>query len=99
MDKTPKDISILKHIIEWCDDVAETHAKFGDNEQIFRDDKDYFRSISMCLLQIGELANHLSKNFQEKYTQFPCAGAISLRHIITHGLRYAYGFKNVGNFT
>jgi len=85
MDKIKKDLSILEHIIKYCEEIEETHTKFGDKFDNFKDDKDYFKSISMSLLQIGELANHLSKKFQEKYKSIPYSGIISLRNIVAHG--------------
>ena len=85
MDKIERDISILKHIVKHCKELAETHTEFGDNYETFQKDKPYFKAIAMDLLQIGELANHLSKDFQEKYTDIPYSRIISLRNIVAHG--------------
>ena len=85
MDKTKRDISILGHIIKHCSEIVETHEVFGDNYETFQKSKPYFKAISMDLLQIGELANHLSRNFQEKYKNIPYSAIITLRNIVTHG--------------
>jgi uncharacterized protein with HEPN domain len=85
MDRTQRDISVLEHIVKWCDEIAEAHVDFGDNYEVFQNNKHYFKSVAMSLLQIGELINHLSKDFQEKYPQIPYSGIISLRNVITHG--------------
>ena len=85
MDKQTKNIDLLKHIIKYCEETAETINKFGDSFDKFKEDKDYFKSISMSLLQIGELANHLSKKFTEKYSDISWAKIVGLRNIIVHG--------------
>jgi uncharacterized protein with HEPN domain len=85
MDKIKRDISLLKHIKKHCSEIAETHKEFEDNYETFKETKSYFKSIAMDLLQIGELANHLSKEFQEKYKNIPYSAIISLRNIVAHG--------------
>ena len=85
MDNQAKNVSILEHIIKYCDEIGETHKKFGDKLEILKEDKDYFKSISMSLFQIGELANHLSENFVDKYSNIPWKVIIGLRNIIAHG--------------
>ena len=85
MDRTQKDISILEHIKKHCSEIAETHEAFGDNYETFQKSKPYFKAIAMDLLQIGELTNHLSKKFQEKYKNIPYSAIISLRNIVVHG--------------
>jgi len=85
MDRAQRDISILEHIVKWCDEIAETHKTFGDDVQVFTNNKDYLKSISMSLLQIGELTNHLSKGFQKNFPQIQYSGIISQRNLIVHG--------------
>jgi len=85
MDKTQKNASILKHIVRYCEEIKDAHNYFGNTYEEFQNNKHYFKSVAMSLLQIGELANHLSKEFQEKYKSIPYAGIISLRNIVAHG--------------
>ena len=85
MDKQAKNIDLLEHIARYCEEISQTHTAFGDSFEKFKGNKDYFKSISMSLLQIGELANHLSKDFQKKYADLPYSAMISLRNIIVHG--------------
>lgn len=85
MDKQAKNIDLLKHISRYCDEILQTHNTFGDNFENFRKNKDYFKSISMSLLQIGELANHLSNDLTKKHSDIPWAKIVGLRNIIVHG--------------
>jgi uncharacterized protein with HEPN domain len=62
MRKSDKDI--LNHILAYCEDVEKTINRFGNNPGTFDSDVDYRNSISMSLLQIGELSGHLSDNFR-----------------------------------
>ena len=85
MDKTEKNISVLEHIIKWCAEIPELHKEFNDSYDTFKAGGSYFKSVAMNLLQIGELINNLSKDFQEKYSHIPYAGIVSLRNVIAHG--------------
>jgi len=85
MDKTTRDILLLKKIAKHCREIAETHTEFGDRRELFRSDKPYFKSVSMDLLQIGKLAKHLSKDFRQKHKDIPFTQIIGLRNIVAHG--------------
>jgi len=85
MDKTKRKLSILEHIARWCDEIVDTHKSFGNDKSAFQQNKDYFKSISMSLLQIGELVSHLSANLTEKYTNVEWGKIVGLRNIIVHG--------------
>lgn len=60
------DLQRLRHIRVYCGDIAATTERFGKHWDIFSSDRDFYNSVSMCLLQIGELANGLSEEFREK---------------------------------
>lgn len=60
-----RDISILKHMLRYCSEIAETINRFGRDLQTFKQDNDYKDSLSMKIFQIGELANHLSDEYME----------------------------------
>ena len=85
MDKTTRDILLVEKIAKHCREIAETHTEFGDSRELFQSDKPYFKSIAMDLLQIGELANHLSKDFQQKHKDIPFPQIIGMRNIVAHG--------------
>jgi len=60
------DLQRIFHIKTYCEDIAETIARFGLDYDAFTQDKDYFKSISMSMMQIGELSAGLSDDFKTK---------------------------------
>ena len=79
-----RDISILRHIHGYCVQIEETVARFGDDFTVFRADFVYRNAVAMCLLQIGELAGHLSEEYRNEHTQMPWRQIKALRNIIAH---------------
>ena len=61
-----RDAQILAHILEYCNRVEKTLSRFGRNFDIFLEDQDYMDSVSMNLLQIGELAGKFSDAYVQK---------------------------------
>ena len=51
----PPDLQRLEHIRDYCDEIQKTIARYGKSFDIFDADADYQRSVSFCILQIGEL--------------------------------------------
>ena len=80
-----KNIGIIKKIIEHIENVLNAQKRFGNDYKTFSSDKDYFNSVCMSLLQIGELANHLTVDFKTEYTDIPWKNIIGLRHVVVHG--------------
>jgi uncharacterized protein with HEPN domain len=56
-------ISILEHIANYCIDIDNSINRFGKIFSTFNIDIDYQRIIAFSIQQIGELVNHLSKEF------------------------------------
>ena len=50
------DLQRIKHIRDYCVEVERTIARYGNSFDIFDHDPDYQRSVSFCILQIGELS-------------------------------------------
>ncbi len=63
MSKT--DLQRVSHILRYCNDIEDFIARFGCDYSVFVNDRAYFSAVSMCILQIGELANGLSDEFRE----------------------------------
>lgn len=63
MSLLSRDRQILERILEYCRKIGRTVARFGDSHTTFASDPDYVDSISMNLLQIGELAGRLSEDY------------------------------------
>ena len=43
------------------------------------------RAAAMCLINIGELANHFSPEFKKAYGDIPYRGMVDLRNAAAHG--------------
>jgi len=80
-----KDSGIVKHIIEHIENALNAQKRFGNDYKIFISDKDYFNSVCMSLLQIGELAHHLKTEFIAKHSDIPWKSIIGLRNVVVHG--------------
>lgn len=91
MAVSERDLSILRHIVSYCDDIADTVRRFGDSLETFSADKVYRNACAMCILQIGELGGHLSEEFRSAYRQMPWNEIKAMRNVVAH----AYGSISV----
>ena len=56
----------------------------GNDGQIFASDTVYQNAVALCLLQIGELAGHLSESYRAAHPAIPWRQIKALRNIIAH---------------
>ena len=80
-----KDINLVRQIVKHCETIFSAQKRFGNDFKIFETDIDYFNSVCMSLLQIGEIANHLSENFIDQHHSMPWREIIGLRNVVVHG--------------
>ena len=59
------DAQRLAHILDYCVEIEHTIARYGRDFAVFDKDHDYQRSISFCILQIGELSGGLTQEFRQ----------------------------------
>lgn len=59
------DLQRIQHIKMYCEEINGFVLRFGNDFFSFTTDRAYFNAVSMCVLQIGELANSLSEEFRE----------------------------------
>ena len=79
------DLQRLEHIRDYCDEIQRTIARYGKSFEIFDSDPDYQRSVSFCILQIGELGGRLSPEFREATADRIQWGPIkSMRNLVAH---------------
>jgi len=79
------DMQRIFHIKTYCEDIAETIERFGRDYAIFTSDKDYFKSISMSMMQIGELSAGLSDDFRiETQDQMQWGAMKGMRNLFAH---------------
>ena len=60
------DLKRICRIREYCEDINRTIQRFGENKNLFLDDIDYYNSVSMSIMQIGELCNGLTEEFKNE---------------------------------
>jgi len=84
MDKG--DYNRIKHIQRYCEDISGTIQRFGDSFEIFSQDIDFYNSVSMSIMQIGELSVGLSDGFKDSTkTQMPWGQIKGMRNHFAHG--------------
>lgn len=83
----PSDKTIIKKIIDYCLQIKETHEYFNNDKNLFLNDEKgfiYRNSITMPILQIGELAKMLSEEFLSEDTNIPWRMIMRMRDIVAH---------------
>ena len=79
------DMQRIQHIKSYCEDINQSIDRFGNKFNVFIKDKDYFNSVSMCLMQIGELSGTLSEQFKEETkNQIQWVAIRGMRNIFAH---------------
>ena len=79
------DIQRIEHIKRYCEDIAKSIVRFGNDFEIFKTDRDFYNAVSMCIMQIGELSSRLSDEFrQETKAQIPWGLVRSMRNMFAH---------------
>ena len=79
------DLQRIKHIKKYCIDITNAISRFGEDKEMFLTDIDYRNSISMSLMQIGELCIGLSDEFKESTkTQMQWELIRGMRNMFAH---------------
>jgi len=76
--------TILKKIMKYIFQIEETIKILEINKDVFMNDFIPRNAISMCVLQIGELSNALTKEFISTYNKVSWRDIISVRHSMAH---------------
>jgi uncharacterized protein with HEPN domain len=84
MSLNDKDLNIINHIIDYCEEIKNTVARFGNSYENFSTDSVYRNSCALCILQIGELSGKLSDAFKKKYNKVPWKQIKAMRNIVAH---------------
>lgn len=82
-----RDVTILQKICSYCNEIKETHDFFKNDKDLFYDKEKgfvYRNSITMPILQIGELAKNLSDEFRKEYKGVPWREVMGMRDIFAH---------------
>ncbi|MBR1423674.1 MAG: DUF86 domain-containing protein [Ruminococcus sp.] len=80
-----RDINVLKHMLEYCNDITTDCNRMGNDLETFKNDKLYQKAVTMSLLQIGELTTHLTDEFKEQTAdELDWRNLKGLRNIVAH---------------
>lgn len=81
-----RDEQVIIHIYYHCKDIEEFNNRFGDTFEDFCQDRAYFNSVCMAIMQISELSRELSDEFTESTSALiPWTKVKGIRNIIAHG--------------
>ena len=84
MRDSERDLTILRHILSYCAQIDETVERFGADGDLFVHDTVYHNAVSLCILQIGELAGKLSDGFRTAHPGIPWREIKLMRNIVAH---------------
>lgn len=84
MKPLDRDRSIIRKMLNYCDEIEEAHNSFGKSYAAFQSNSVYRNAVSLCLMQIGELSNHLSEDFKEQYHSIPWYQIKGMRNVVAH---------------
>ena len=83
MKPPDRNISILRHIVTYCDQIELTIQRFGGGD-VFQSDPIYRNAAALCILQIGELVGNLPDEFRAQYPGVPWRQIKAMRNIVAH---------------
>lgn len=84
MKPLERDLSILQHIVSYCEQIEQTVEYFGNEEEIFAENKIYRNAVALCILQIGELVGKLTEEFRQQHPAVPWRQIKAMRNIVAH---------------
>lgn len=84
MNVQERDLRILEHILAYCGQIDMAVERFGHSFDLFDSDPVYRNSVALCIVQIGELAGHLSDEFKAANSQIPWRQIKLMRNIVAH---------------
>jgi len=84
MSPENRDLRIIKHILNYCDQIQETMNRLGNDYSIFVSDHVYMNAVSLCILQIGELVGSLTEDFRQNHSEIPWRQIRGMRNIVAH---------------
>ena len=63
MSNLNRNLTVLLHMKEYCEQIEKTFDMFGKNIEDFNINVVFRNAISMPIFQIGELVNHLTEDY------------------------------------
>ena len=79
-----RDFSIIEKMAQYCAEIEEAHHSFGRSFARFSSSSLYRNAVCLCIMQIGELVNHLSEDFKQQHDDIPWRQIRGMRNIVAH---------------
>ena len=80
-----RDYQCLEHIVDYCEDIADTLSRIEGSKETFKSDTMIQYSIAFCILQIGELVGKLSSELRaETSDEIRWNEIKGMRNIVVH---------------
>ena len=79
-----RNADILEHMIRYCNEITDAIERFGNTLEALKSDIHFRNSVAMCILQIGELAGHLTEDFKARHQTVPWQKIKGMRNITAH---------------
>lgn len=84
IDVSERDISVIRNILSFCDTVTERLQNHNMSYEEFISDSEYQDLLGMPIMQIGEFAKRLSKEFTDLHNDIPWDDIRNMRNIYAH---------------
>lgn len=79
------DLQRIERIRDYCNEIQNTITRYGNSLKVFQSDRDYQRSVSFSILQIGELSTGLSSEFRQATANRVQWGPMKgMRNLVAH---------------
>ena len=84
MSGEQRDQAVLTKIIQYCNEAGEMTALCGGTKEGFEENKACRYATAMCLMQIGELAGHLSDEAKTRMSVIAWNPIRGMRNVLAH---------------
>ena len=79
------DLQRIERIRDYCNEIQNTITRYGNSLDVFRSDRDYQRSVSFSIFQIGELSTGLSPEYRQATANHVQWGPMrGMRNLVAH---------------
>ena len=85
MLQSERDIDQLHVIARYCQRLNEAVDRFGGDYEKFKTDSVFQDSCSLCIIQMGEAVNRLSREFTEAHPDIEWSRIYGMRCHLVHG--------------
>jgi uncharacterized protein with HEPN domain len=79
-----RDISVLKKIVQYCDEINGTIDFFGASRDTLIENNIFHNALALCILQIGELTTVLTEEFKQAHADIPWGDIKKMRNVVAH---------------